>query len=139
MEAALWVDEEVGKDRDGWEGMAVVRSGISSKISKYCSMQTLMRTPRVIVGVDVRVGRDERMVVVIIEESGIEHIWVSRITLEPDTKFGVKQSAKLVASILFVEDRRETSWRRSMRDGSGKKTLAFQYLGSTYAGHKTAL
>jgi hypothetical protein len=49
------------------------------------------------------------------DPSGIVHIWISRMTFELETKFGLKQIAKLCASILFIDARRETSCRRSER------------------------
>lgn len=114
MESALGV--ELGRveenDMDGCEDIALVRSGISSNISKYCSTQAFITIPSVIFwGPDFPGTLWEGTVadVVARDEWGIVHIWVSRVMLEPETKFGVKHIARLAASILFVAERSETS------------------------------
>lgn len=103
--------------REGCVDMAVVLSEISSNISKYCSMQTLMRMPSVISPLSDRVDEMlfEASEDVVRDILGIEQNWVSRIMLEPDTRFGAKHRARLVASIKFTVERMEISWRRSMR------------------------
>ena len=114
MEFALGVEPERGRvnEIDGCEDIAAVRFGNSSKISKYCSMQTLITTPSVIFwGAGFPRDPGEGVVARAMEKEvwGIEHNWVSRIILELETRFGVKHMERLVAFILLVSDRSEMS------------------------------
>lgn len=112
------LEEDVTSEnaREGCVDMAAVLSGISSNISKYCSMQTLIRMPSVISPLSDRVEDmlAEASEDVVRDILGIEQNWVSRMMLEPDTRFGAKHSARLVASIKLTVERMDISWRRSI-------------------------
>lgn len=100
---------EFKNDSDGCIDVAVVRSGISSNISKYWSMHTLMSMPSVIEGgVDDERGGEANEVVVS-EISGIEQNWVSRMMLVPATRLGEKHRARLVASMRLIDERMDMS------------------------------